>query len=196
MKFNEITDLTNTKDLIYKDFSCLSETIDLRHFNKKRRMIREEMIKEWLGDQQHSIDYNHLKIRIEGAEFNFSGSYSNYKIVFIKSLIKVGIDIEMYEKISLDSIHLFASKDELNNLNSEFASYYTIEKATLLWCIKESVGKLFDVGLLKGFDTFKLRRRDKKLYLGTLLHPLSEYKVNIFYKMFDDFCVVFAKFQL
>ena len=194
VQLNEITDLANEASLIYKDFSYLEETTDLRHFNRNRRMVRDEMIKEWLGNQRYSIDYSRMKISIEGKEFNFSGSYSSYKIVFIKSLAKVGIDIEMYKKISPDNIHLFASKDELNNLSSEFESFSALEKSTLIWCIKESVGKLFDIGLSKGFDAFKLRKRGK-IYLATILNLSCEHGIKIFYKMFDEYCIVFAKFQ-
>jgi len=180
-------------EVIYQDFSYLEETIDLRYFKKKRREIRDELIKAWLGNQEYSIDYNYMKIRINGKEFYFSGSYSGYKVVFIKSLDKVGIDIEMYKHISLNNIQLFTSKEELNSLNSELDSHSILEKSTLVWCIKESVGKLFDVGLSKGFESFKLRKLDK-LYIETTLNPIRENRISIFYKMFHNFCIVLAKF--
>ena len=193
VQFNEINDLTSMANLVYKDYSHLKEAIDIRHFNKKRRMVRDDLLKKWLNNREYSIDYDHMKINIEGEEFNFSGSYSGYKIVFIKSLDKVGIDIEMYKKISPNNIHLFVSKEELNSLNSYFKSFSLLEKVTLIWCIKESVGKLFDIGLSKGFDSFKLIKRDK-IYLQTFLNISCGRDINIFYKIFADFCIVFAKF--
>ena len=195
MKFNEITDLDSITDLIYKDFSYLEETINLRYFTKKRRMIRDELIEEWLGNNEYSFDYDHMKINIEEKVYYFSGSYSGYKIAFIKSLDKVGIDIEMYKNISSNNTHLFISKDEISNLSSKFDSFSPLEKSTLIWCIKESVGKLFNVGLSKGFDSFKLRKRDKIHYLGTSLNLPHDHSINIFFKMFNDFCIVFAKFE-
>ena len=180
--------------LIYKDYSYLKETIDLRYFNKKRRLIRDVLIRQFLDYRKFSIDYDYMKIDIEGKEFNFSGSYSGYKIAFIISLDKVGIDIEMYKKISLDNIQLFASKDEINSLSSEFESFSLIEKSTLIWCIKESVGKLFDVGLSNGFDSFKLRKKDK-IYLETFLDLSWEHSIIISYKLFNDFCLVLTKLQ-
>ena len=180
-------------NLIFKDFSYLEQTINLHDFNKKRRMFRDELITEWLGSQRYVIDYNRMKINIEGKEFDFSGSYSGHKVIFIKSMEKVGIDIEMYTRISSDHIHLFASEDELNSLNPELESFSMLEKATLVWCIKESVGKLFNIGLSKGFDAFKLRKKEK-FYLSTCLSLSYQRQIHIFYKMFDDYCIVFSIF--
>lgn len=194
MQFNEIGDLNNVANLVYKDFSHLEQTIDRRHFGKIRRVFRDDLIKEWLGGKEYSIDYHHMKIKIEGEEYGFSSSYSGYKMIVIKSVTKVGIDLEMYNRISLNNIHLFISADELNSLGFEFKSLTTSEKSTLIWCIKESVGKLFNVGLSKGFDTFTLKRSDK-VYLSTFLNLSHEKKLNISYKMFNDYCIVFAEFQ-
>lgn len=194
MQFNEINELNRIDDLVFKDFSYLKQTIDLRDFNKMRRVFRNELIKGWLGSQGYSIDYNFMKICIGGKDFSFSSSYSDYKVVVIKSMTKIGIDIEMYKKISLDHIHLFVSEEELSSLSTGFESFSILEKSTLIWCIKESVGKLFDVGLSKGFDAFKLRKRDK-IYLGTCLNLSDEHSINIFYKMFDDYCIAFSEFK-
>jgi len=81
------------------------------------------------------------------------------------------------------------------NLSSEFGSFSVLEKSTLIWCIKESVGKLFDIGLSKGFDTFKLRKRDKIYLEAAFFKHSCEHSIKIFYKMLDDHCIVFAKFQ-
>jgi hypothetical protein len=195
VQFNAIDDLINTTSLIYKDFSYLKQTIDIRQFNKVRRVFRDELIKEWLGNEENTIDYDFRKINTKEKEFYFSCSYSGYKIVVIKSVTKIGIDMEMYKRISLDNIHLFASSDELNSLGFEFGLLSLLEKSTLIWCIKESVGKLFDIGLSKGFDTFRLKRKDK-IYLSTFLKLSCECRINIFYKMFTDYCIVFAKFHM
>jgi phosphopantetheinyl transferase len=194
VQFNKISDLKNVSVLLFKDFSYLEQAIDLRQFNRMRRVFRDDLIKEWLGSKGYLIDYNRMKINIEGKEFNFSGSYSEYKIVFIKSVGKVGIDIEMYKRISPDNIHLFASEGELNSLSSEFKPLSISEKSTLIWCIKESVGKLFDIGLSKGFDAFKLKKKDK-IYLSTFLNLSCEHSINIFYKILNDYCIVVAKLQ-
>jgi len=194
VQFNEISNLNNMTDLAYKDFSYLEQTIDLRHFTKMRRAVRDDLIKIWLGNKGYSIDYNQMKIKVQGKEFNFSSSYSGYKIVVIKSEDKIGIDIEMYERISPNHIHLFTSIDELNSLDSEFESLSASEKSTLVWCMKESIGKLFNIGLSKGFDAFNFKKHDK-IYLSTFLNLLCEQKINIFYKMFNDYCIVFAKFS-
>jgi len=181
--------------LFYKDFAHLEKTIDMSHFKKNRREFRDEMLKERLDNRIYSLDNKRKKINIEESVYNFSTSYSGYKIIFIKSLNKVGIDIELYKNISVKNIPLFASKEELNSLDFEFESSSILEKATLIWCIKESVGKLFDVGLSKGFDTFKLKEQGGKIYLATFLNLLCENYINVSYKKFKDFCVIITTFQ-
>lgn len=190
--FNKLDSII--KNVIYKDFSYLSENYDLNSFKRVRRNYRNLLIEELLNNNKFRINREDMKLYTEKGEINFSSSYSDYNIAVAISNDCIGIDIEKYENIFYENIDIFTSISEMVTLRDLLNTYTLLEKATFIWCLKESVGKLYNVGLSRGFKAFNLKKNNE-FYLNTKLDILNKTHIYVYYKLFEDYCLVLSTFK-
>ncbi len=190
--FNKLDSII--KNVVYKDFSYLNKNYDLNHFKRVRRNYRNLLIEELLNNNRFRINREDMKLYTEKGEINFSSSYSGYNIAVAISDDRIGIDIEKYENIFYENIDIFTSVSEMSTLRDLLNTYTLLEKATFIWCLKESVGKLYNVGLSKGFKAFNLKKNNE-FYLSTKLNIPNKTHIYVYYKLFKDYCLVLSTFK-
>lgn len=176
----------------YADFSHLSPIYDARTFKKVRRTYRNLLLKELLNYDEVVIDGKNRRLYTPNRELRFSCSYSDYKIAVAVAQEQVGIDIEAYKKISTEHIELFTSDYEIDVVSSHIKQRTRKEVATLIWSYKESLGKLYSVGLSEGFKTFNICK-EMDFYISSKLE-IKEANVYIHYKFLKDYCITVSCF--
>ena len=128
----------------------LTSYIATPKFNTEKRK------KEWLSSRlllnevnpKYSISYNEFGSPKLNNEHNISISHSKGLVAIIISQKKVGIDIEEISEKSLKASSKFISEDNIKNL--------TAEKATLIWCCKESIFKWHEKGRVDFINDIKI----------------------------------------
>ncbi|MHB1391656.1 MAG: 4'-phosphopantetheinyl transferase superfamily protein [Clostridia bacterium] len=178
------------KHVCLRDFSYLDKIYSMRNFQKVRRYLKDKMIADMLGCTTFIINQDFLITYSGNCEKRYSCSYCGYNIAVALFDNDFGIDIESYNKISEEKINIFSSQAELEIFRSYFKSRSTVELATFIWSIKESLGKLYKVGLSKGFQTFKFYERDG-IFISTDLQVRSN-DFYIYYKFYNNNCFVLS----
>ena len=90
---------------------------------------------------ESDIKYNKLKKPyIENGPF-FNVSHSKDMVVFVKSIQKIGIDIEYLDKKNLNILNYAFDEYEKKYILDGDDGYSSIERLTKLWTIKESLFK-------------------------------------------------------
>lgn len=188
--FKELDDIKSNIQIM--NFSYLSNKYNIYVFKKNRRIYRNLIIQQIFDNKNINIDNNLMKIKTEDKEYFFSSSYSEYNIAVGIWENKIGLDIESYNKISFDKLEIFSSKNEFTIINSLYNSFSPIEVLTLIWSCKESLGKLYNIGLSKGFKAFEFYKNDQFFIKTNFENKIN--KVYIYYKFLKDICIVLSSF--
>ncbi len=192
--FHELNDTYENFQIHY--FGNICNRYTQKEFYKLRRVFRDRIINRMLQEKDFILDENGKKIYTINDKKNFSCSYTGFYIAVGLSDYKIGIDIEDYNKISADKIHIFSSDYELSLVQSEINCSASIATATLVWCCKESLGKLFNVGLARGFKAFEFYYSvNSSLNIKKNFDSNNYDDVHIYYKLFDYKCFVICSFH-
>lgn len=190
--FREMCDM---KDITLHDFSVLSKTCNLEKFRKVRRLYRNKIVEQILDYEEFEFDYDLMEIHTRMLKKKFSCSYCGFSIAVGISDYKIGIDIEAYSKISPKKFNIFSSGYEREIFRSLHKHHSLKEVETFIWSCKESLGKLFDVGLSKGFMSFRFFKKDMFFVRTNFKSINRNNEVFIYYKFFDNICFVLSSFH-
>ncbi|KAB3533469.1 4-phosphopantetheinyl transferase family protein [Alkaliphilus pronyensis] len=191
VKFNELK--KNCGNVILKDFNYLSKEQSLSQFKGTRRNYRNILIEGLLEDT--FIVNNQLRnIYTVKGTYKYSCSYTGYNIAVAISHNNIGIDIEMYKNINIKNLDIFTNDCELNLVKGIIKKPTSIEAATFIWCLKESIGKLFNVGLSKGFKSISICKK-QEMHLITNFERDEIPNLYVYYKLFEDFCLVISSYN-
>jgi len=128
----------------------------------------------------------HLK---DGKEISITHSF-NFSAVIISDF-KVGIDIEKQRNKIVIIAHKF-SDYELDYLNKNDSDY--IKKLTVIWCVKESLYKLFatpGVSFKKYFLVIPFEIKDKET-IAWIDYKDKKHRYNIHFIEFEGFTCAYA----
>ena len=134
----------------------LEELLQLSHEKTIPNFNTEKRKKEWLASRlilneinpNYSISYNTFGAPELNDDSYISISHSKRLVAIIVSQQKVGIDIEEISEKALKVSSKFISTNNFKLL--------TAEKATLIWCAKEAIYKLYQKGNLNFIKDIKI----------------------------------------
>ena len=162
MGLHRIIEENNSKISIWKMEEDLEELqiifpkINISHLNsakKKKEFLSVRILLNKLNPN-YEITYNKYGSPQLSDGKQISISHSNTFAAIIISEKNVGIDIEEISDKALQTASKFINKNNLVNL--------TNEKATLIWCVKECIFKLFQKGNIDFKKDIKIESFDTK----------------------------------
>jgi 4'-phosphopantetheinyl transferase len=111
------------------------------HEHRKKEWLAARILTEMLtGDKEEEIQYDKFsKPNLKNSDYKISISHSHNLLAVMLAEKEVGIDIEIIKQKILNIREKFMSPDELNSVRKDI----TAERATLYWCAKESLYKLY-----------------------------------------------------
>lgn len=119
-----------------------------------RRLYRDKLIAKALDSEEFVVNQdNHTIASLYNFVF-YSASYSECNILLGMHDVPIGVDLERYTKLSVEKGCLFMNQSERKIINEHFSGRNEIESICMAWCFKESIGKLFNVGISKGINAF------------------------------------------
>jgi len=162
MGLHQIIEKNNSKIGIWKmeeeleELQIILSEINISHLNSERRKKEFLSAKILLNklNPNSEITYNKYGSPQLSDGKQISISHSKTSIAIIVSEKNVGIDIEEISEKALRIASKFINKNNLLNL--------TNEKATLIWCVKECIFKLFQKGNIDFKNDIKIETFDTK----------------------------------
>lgn len=138
-----------------------------------------------LGNDNFVVDQqSHLINNLKQQKY-FSASYSDYDILVAIQDKPIGVDLERYNKLTTEKGSLFLSNSERIIMKEKFIEQTDIQGITMMWCFKESVGKLFGVGISNGINVFSFVGLEKR----------AKYVVYTYYSFMKDYCVAISSWN-
>jgi len=167
------------------DLVKLSNNLDSLKFKTKKRKIEFLSIRLLLKEIAPNISISYNKYGAPEIESNNSISISHSKkfTAIIISKYKVGIDIE---KISKKPLKL-SSKFILRNTHKPLCE----EKATLIWCCKETIFKWYQKGNINFINDIKINpfTIEEK---GRLIVKFRKNDLTLHYRKIDTHFLVYV----
>ena len=167
------------------DLVKLSNNLDSLKFKTKKRKIEFLSIRLLLKEIAPNISISYNKYGAPEIESNNSISISHSKkfTAIIISKYKVGIDIE---KISKKPLKL-SSKFILQNTHKPLCE----EKATLIWCCKETIFKWYQKGNINFINDIKINpfTIEEK---GRLIIKFRKNNLTLHYRKIDTHFLVYV----
>lgn len=154
-------------------------------YTRNRRFYRNQLIASIIEDDNFVVDEQRHSIKYKQHEKYFSASYSDNDILVAIQDKPVGVDLERYKKLTEEKGELFINDKERIIMNNELIGQEEINKITMMWCLKESVGKLFGVGISKGFNLFD--------FVGIVDNV--QYEVYAYYLFMKDCCAAICSWN-
>ena len=150
------TTIQNLTIAIWETKETLEELLQLSNEKTIPNFNTEKRKKEWLASRlllneinpNYSISYNTFGAPELNDDSYISISHSKRLVAIIVSQQKVGIDIEEISEKALKVSSKFISTNNFKLL--------TAEKATLIWCAKEAIYKLYQKGNLNFIKDIKI----------------------------------------
>jgi len=164
------------------------ETLCLRHLSRSEYLQKTKREKEIEAKEnliQHLYPKSHLSYNSYGAPNLSNGkavslSHSKELLAFISANKLAAIDLEPISRKAYSIRHKFLCKEELN-----LAKNY--EMATLMWCAKECLYKIFQKGMLIFNEDLKIHKITKNQLECSLLD--KQYILN--YEKFKEHWLVY-----
>ena len=185
MGLHQIIEENNSKIGIWKMEEKLKELqiiltkINISHLNsekRKKEFLSTRILLNKLNPNSE-ITYNKYGSPQLSDGKQISISHSKTFIAIIVSEKNVGIDIEEISEKALRIASKFINKNNLLNL--------TNEKATLIWCVKECIFKLFRKGNIDFKNDIKIETFDTK-EKGKLNCNFKGEKIIVNYRKIDN----------
>ena len=150
------TTIQNLTIAIWETKETLEKLLQLSNEKTIPNFNTEKRKKEWLASRlllneinpNYSISYNTFGAPELNDDSYISISHSKRLVAIIVSQQKVGIDIEEISEKALKVSSKFISTNNFKLL--------TAEKATLIWCAKEAIYKLYQKGNLNFIKDIKI----------------------------------------
>ncbi|CAH1058196.1 4'-phosphopantetheinyl transferase superfamily protein [Paenibacillus pseudetheri] len=175
------------------NFEGLKYQYTSRQFKKLRRKFLLDMLKKKYDDLVE-LDFVRRRISFDNQEeLNYSYSLSGYNIAVIVNKSPIGIDIESYEKLRDCVLDIYASREEIEAIQSALQTDCSKQLRTFLWCSKESIGKLISVGLKDGYKAIQFSN-DDGLRISSI-YPALPPSIYIYYCFLPYYCVVISSFR-
>lgn len=178
-----------------------------------RYMIKNLIKKDFWNNELNSLEILNstgdvgqpilfYKGKATGMSVSISYSYPLVAVEVCKNQGCVGIDIEkILKNISSEFLEYCFTSKELESILKIFTQQNFECSCTMLWCIKESVGKLFSIGLsgnpkkievlFKTFNELEVVIHSNKL--GDCAYQRNPLSLNI--DFLDGYCICSAKIK-
>ena len=185
MGLHQIIEKNNSKIGILKmeeeleELQIILSEINISHLNsekRKKEFLSARILLNKLNPNSE-ITYNKYGSPQLSDGKQISISHSKTFIAIIVSEKNVGIDIEEISEKALRIASKFINKNNLLNL--------TNEKATLIWCVKECIFKLFRKGNIDFKNDIKIETFDTK-EKGKLNCNFKGEKIIVNYRKIDN----------
>ena len=152
--------------------------------SRKLALISRIMICNNLNVTEDKIQFNKLKKPyIENSPF-FNVSHSRDYVIFAKSEMPIGIDIEYVSKKNMCILNYAYTESEKDYILKSEDEFTSIEKLTMLWTIKESLFKA------SGSEKY-LEPKNIKVYNYKSIEFLGK-KYNIYSCKFKEYFISVA----
>lgn len=124
-------------------------------YKRTRRIYRDKVIASILENNKFIIDQQRHRIYHRNQIKYFSASYAANDILLALLDKPIGVDLERYDKLTKEKGDLFLNPTEKVLMKRTFKGKRDIPRITMMWCLKECVGKLLGVGLLNGMNNVR-----------------------------------------
>lgn len=180
------------------NFNQIKTEYSKKDFYQSRRLFRNAIFLHMINEDECFINEELKEIITHSSKIKYSCSYSSFNVAVALSDYKIGIDIEVCGKIRRKYLKLFSSEDEISVVRSTSYELTEQKATTLLWCCKESLGKLFDIGLSRGLNAFEFHiLSDGNCYINKNFSDNNQKSdVHIYYDFFDNLCLAISTFHL
>tara|TARA_B100001758_G_scaffold247507_1_gene265603 strand:+ start:2214 stop:2795 length:582 start_codon:yes stop_codon:yes gene_type:complete len=168
----------------YSELLKLSNTHDLPKYKtekRKKEFLASRLLLNEIQPNQ-SISYNQYGAPEIKNEKHISISHSKNLVAIAVSDKRVGLDLEYISDKALRLSSKFISKDHQINLSNE--------KATLIWCLKETIYKWYQKGNIDFINDIKISpfTVSKK---GHLVAMFKKKKLSLRYTRIDSYFLVY-----
>lgn len=158
-------------------------------YNKyRRREIQKILFDSCVNNKFYNIDRKNYMIKTKENEYYYSCSYMYKNVIIAISKNKVGIDFEANNKINEENLNIFSDKKEMEIVKKVFDIQSNSIAVTMLWCLKESLGKYYNVGFKNGFKFFSIIEEEDRLYISADNIQVNN-QINIFFGFNNQLCL-------
>lgn len=148
---------------------------------KDKRNMRNQLLKNQDCYMKILRSKDKRLVKIQDHVYHYSSSYSGNMALVTYDKESLGADIERYCRLSEVKAELFMKESEKILCEQLFENRRSIEQITFLWCLKESVGKLFGFGLSLGIQEIELVDKN------------YDQIINVYVHFFNDACMVVSQ---
>ena len=188
--------ITESSNTLFNNASLSDFEIDLlnkiKNENRKKQWLATRCLLNEIYNNETEILYNENgKPKLEDGTHVSISHTQTYAAIIISKRYNVGIDIENVTSRILKVKHKFVKPSESNFLNPS----KEIENYTLIWCIKESLCKLFDFKIfdfINNLTVLPFEFSEKGEVKARAIYKSNVHEIPINYFTFDESIVAWC----